>query len=234
MRRLSIVVLPALITVVTGCAANPTAPVAIPGESPTPRPAMSPTLFDDEQLSREPYTPDANGGGVFGPDDLGAPDAMAKGTFDPKGNTAITYEPRIVPAGSTAQVTVTRVANGLQVRLAVTGMLPRRTYGAHLHTKPCVPGAPAGAGPHYQHNADPKASASPPSVDPSYANPRNEVWLDFTADRTGAATTTAVLPWSFDELKPPRSVVVHTSRTRTEEGFAGTAGDRVACLTLPG
>ncbi|WP_285681156.1 hypothetical protein [Actinoplanes sp. NBRC 103695] len=228
MRRLSIVVLPALITAVTGCAANPTAPVAIPGESPTPRPAMSPTLFG------LPAGEPSEGASMFGAENMSAPDAMAKGTFDPKGNTAITYEPRIVPAGSTAQVMVTRVAGGMQVRLAVTGMLPRRTYGAHLHTKPCVPAAPAGAGPHYQHNPDPKASASPPSVDPSYANPRNEVWLDFTADRIGAATTTAVLPWSFDELKPPRSVVVHSSRTRTEEGFAGTAGDRVACLTLPG
>jgi Cu-Zn family superoxide dismutase len=162
----------------------------------------------------------------------GAMETIAEGTFEPKGTTAVTYDPAIVPSGATATVAMARVADGMQVRLAVTGMRPMRTYGAHLHTKPCATD-PKAAGPHYQHNADPKASASPPSVDPSFANPRNEVWLDFTADRLGAATTTAVLGWNFDELTPPRSVIVHATRTRTEEGSAGTAGDRVACLTLP-
>ena len=211
MRRL-LIILPALLA--AGCAASPSDPVVVPLESPAAIQAkpMTPGLF-------------ASGGAQ-----TGLADTIAEGTFDPKSTTAITYEPRIVPAGAAAHVTVTPVATGMQVRLAVTGMLPRRTYGAHLHTMPCVAGAPASAGPHYQHSADP----SKPSVDPSFANPANEVWLDFTADRLGAATATAVLTWAFDELKPPRSLVVHTARTRTEEGFAGTAGERVACLTLPG
>ncbi|MFG1606250.1 superoxide dismutase family protein [Actinoplanes sp. NPDC049265] len=219
MRRLMII-LPVLLA--TGCAGTPGVPVEIPGEAASPPPAISATVFGHPAASGF-YSPDA---GMTG-------DVVAQGTFDPKDGTAITYEPQLVPAGSTAHVTVTRLANGMQVRLAVTGMLPLRTYGAHLHTKPCRPD-PKGAGPHYQHNPDPMASASPPPADPSYANPKNEVWLDFTADRIGAATATAVLTWSFDELTPPRSLVVHASRTRTEEGFAGTAGARVACLTLPG
>jgi hypothetical protein len=46
---------------------------------------------------------------------------------------------------------------------------------------PCGAAASA-AGPHYQHKRDPQASATAPSVDASYANPQNEVWLDLTTD----------------------------------------------------
>ena len=60
------------------------------------------------------------------------------------------------------------------------------------------------------------------------------MWLDFTADGQGAATSTAVQKWMFNELSPPRSLVVHLTRTHTEPAMAGMAGDRVACLTLPG
>jgi superoxide dismutase, Cu-Zn family len=155
------------------------------------------------------------------------------GTFlpYPESTRAITYDPKVVPAGATVQVTVSKTADGARVRLAVSGMVPKREYGAHLHTQPCT-AAPDQAGPHYQHNPDPKAAASPPSVDPAFANPRNEVWLDFTADTQGSATATATEDWMFDETNPPRSLIVHADRTRTAVGKAGTAGPRVACLTL--
>jgi Cu-Zn family superoxide dismutase len=99
-----------------------------------------------------------------------------------------------------------------------------------VHTKPCGRTGDA-AGPHYQHTPDPAASASPPAVNPSYANPDNEVWLDFTTDATGAATSTASHTWTF--LDQPRSIVLHAERTKTTAGQAGTAGARLACLTLP-
>ncbi|MEV6492531.1 hypothetical protein AB0M20_28510 [Actinoplanes sp. NPDC051633] len=248
MRRLVILALP---VVLTGCAGSTPSEPFRPVE-PIAEPAPMST------------------GGLFGPDDMAMPETLASGTFTEDGTTAITFDPRIVPVGATAQVTTARVASGITVRLAVTGMLPRRTYGAHLHTKPCTPD-PAAAGPHYQHEqsptpsastpapskqasakptpsksatskpatskpatSTPSGSASPSGPDPAYANPENEVWLDFTADREGAATATAVQEWAFDELTPPRSVIVHMTRTRTEPGLAGTAGERVACLTLPG
>jgi Cu-Zn family superoxide dismutase len=69
-------------------------------------------------------------------------------------------------------------------------------------------------------------------VDPAYANPRNEVWLDLTADAAGAAAVTTRLTWTFDEVEPPRSLVLHAEHTRTAAGTAGMAGARVACLTL--
>jgi Cu-Zn family superoxide dismutase len=168
---------------------------------------------------------------LFGSDDIVAPETIAEGTFQPAGTTAVTHDPALVPAGATARLTSFPVAGGLAIRLSVTGMVPRHMYGAHLHTGPCA-AEPDAAGPHYQHSADPDASASPPSANPSYANPRNEVWLDFTADRDGRATVTSVHAEAFDAAAPPRSLVVHAESTRTAAGSAGSAGARVACLTV--
>lgn len=165
----------------------------------------------------------------------GAPDGAIRGVFQPwtAGATAVTYDPAIVPAGATAELFMMPAADGVSVKLAVTGMLPDRTYGAHLHTKPCT-ATPAEAGPHYQHMPDPHATASPAPADPAFANPRNEVWLDFTTDKLGTATAGATQTWPFDRARPPRSLIVHAQPTSTEAGKAGTAGPRVACLTLPG
>lgn len=162
------------------------------------------------------------------------PTDAVSGTFLPyaPGATAITYDPAVVPAGSVARLAFARRSGGVAVRLAVTGMVPRRSYGAHLHMASCT-GIPEQAGPHYQHVPDPKADASPPSVDPGYANPANEVWLDFTADGTGAAVVTTSQRWTFDRARPPGSLVLHADSTRTGKGVAGTAGPRVACLSLP-
>src|SRR2546425_1748865 len=142
-----------------------------------------------------------------------------------EGATAVTYDPAIAPAGAELRATLTPVGGGLTVELAVQRLLPNRGYGAHVHTKPCG-GTGAAAGPHYQHSPDPAASASPPSVDPSYANPENEVWLDFTTDATGAATSTASPQWTF--TNEPRSIILHAEHTNTAAGKAGTAGARVA------
>ena len=124
-------------------------------------------------------------------------------------------------------------ADSTAVQLTVSGLQPSRGYGAHLHVNPCGATGEA-AGPHYQQQTDPAASVSPPSVDPSYANPRNEVWLDFTTDAGGNATATATQPWVFDPPRAPRSLVIHAQTTKTAPGEAGSAGARAGCLTLPG
>jgi Cu-Zn family superoxide dismutase len=205
LRRL-IPLLPVLAT--TACSLTP--PVATPLPEPS-RPAL--------RVSEDP--------GLFAPDDITAPETIGEGTFQPAGTTAVTYDPGLVPPGATALVTSFPVADGLAVRLSVTGLVPRHMYGAHLHTRPCT-AKPDDAGPHYQHDPNPKASPA----DPAYANPLNEVWLDFTADADGRATVTAVRERAFDLSAPPRSLVVHAERTRTATGVAGTAGARVACLTV--
>jgi Cu-Zn family superoxide dismutase len=169
-------------------------------------------------------------GGVGG--GTGAGETTTNGTFAPyrDGAVAVSYDPALVPEGATAAVTVTETDAGTTVTLEVAGLRPARAYGAHLHTKPCG-AAPTDAGPHLQHEPDPAASVSPPSVDPSYANPANEVWLDFTTDGSGAARSAATLGWRFDPA--PRSLVIHADTTKTAPGVAGTAGARAACLSLP-
>jgi superoxide dismutase, Cu-Zn family len=157
-------------------------------------------------------------------------EGTASGTFLPaaQGTRAITYDPAVVPPGATAKVTLSTTTSGVRVQLAVSGMVPSRAYGAHLHTKPCTAVADQ-AGPHFQHLADPKS----PSVDPAFANPQNEVWLDFTADNLGNASAASDHVWKFDG-GAPRSLIVHAETTQRQAGKAGTAGPRVACLTLRG
>ena len=156
---------------------------------------------------------------------------VAEGTFAPysPSATAITYEPQLVPSGASARLMIAAVADTTTVTLEVRGLRPGRTYGAHLHTMPCGPTGPA-AGPHYQHRPDPAASASPPSVDPLYANPQNEVWLDVTTDSQGTGMSKSTQQWIFS--MKPKSLVLHAKKTETTQGKAGTAGDRVACLTV--
>ncbi|MGQ0840196.1 superoxide dismutase [Actinokineospora sp.] len=154
--------------------------------------------------------------------------ASGSGAFEPyrPGAAAVTYAPDLVPVG--ARATVVPIAGGRRtvVILLVRGLLPHRHYGAHVHTRPCGP-APADAGPHFQHVADPVV----PSVDPAYANPRNEVWLDFGTDARGAAVAVAQVPWRFGG-RPAGSLVIHAEHTHTAPGEAGTAGSRLACLTV--
>lgn len=148
--------------------------------------------------------------------------APADSGDQPKG---VTYDVQRIPLGAKLS-TGSSVANGqTTVELKVSGLLPNTKYGSHVHTKPC--GAkPAESGPHYQHEKDPVS----PSVDPKFANADNEIWLDFTTDAQGAGAGTATVKWEFRKGEA-NAVVIHAAHTSTEHGKAGTAGDRLACLT---
>ncbi len=152
--------------------------------------------------------------------------ADAHGTFSANA-PAITYRPDLVPAGARARVfSVSTERGGTMTALVVTGLLPGRAYGAHAHALSCGATGDA-AGPHFQHKPDPVK----PSVDPTYANPRNEIWLDFTTDRLGTGTALSTVDWTFGERRA-HSVVIHETHTHTDPGHAGTAGARLACLDV--
>ncbi|WP_245818649.1 superoxide dismutase family protein [Haloechinothrix alba] len=140
---------------------------------------------------------------------------------------AYTYDTELAPEGAELGVEVDE-GDTTSVTLSVRGLVPDRAYAAHAHSEPC--GADGSdAGPHFQHEVDPNQ----PSTDPDYANPDNEIWLDFATDGAGDAEVTAEVPFGFAE-RAPASVVVHAeAETATEEGEAGAAGDRLACLTAP-
>jgi superoxide dismutase, Cu-Zn family len=108
------------------------------------------------------------------------------------------------------------------VRLKVTGvgrMAAGRTFGAHLHTGPCVAGDGAAAGPHY--NTDVINGRKPVRVDSE-----REIGLDFTVGPSGAANASTVVP--FAPKPGDRSIVIHEHAT----DHHGTAGGRLACLPL--
>jgi superoxide dismutase, Cu-Zn family len=141
---------------------------------------------------------------------------------------AVTYNTELVPAGARVQVKEElRRGGGTRIALRVRDLVPNRVYGVHVHTKPC--GAlPADAGPHYQNRVDPVQ----PSVNPKYANPFNEVWLDLATNKDGSDRSTAIVGWRFRE-GGARSVVLHESGTAMHPGHAGTAGARLACVNVP-
>ncbi|MFF5208936.1 superoxide dismutase family protein [Streptosporangium sp. NPDC000396] len=155
------------------------------------------------------HAPDAVGIRLSGGGTLTAPAPKA---------VAIAYDTTLAPSGASAEITAESGAVLATSTATVRGFLPHRTYGAHLHANPCGP-KPEDAGPHYQH------THAHPSAD-------NEVWLDFTTDAQGAATAIARQDWAFRPDKPPQSLVIHAEPTRTAGTDAGTAGPRVACITL--
>jgi superoxide dismutase, Cu-Zn family len=133
-----------------------------------------------------------------------------------------------IPVGSTARVTAVYNAAGSSIIvLQVRGLAPNTAYGAHAHANACGATGSA-AGPHYQHVQDPHQ----PSSDPAYANPQNEIWLDFETDSEGNGTGTAKVDWQFSPDRRPGSVIIHAEQTHTGPTDSGTAGARLACLTV--
>ncbi|WP_017585877.1 superoxide dismutase family protein [Nocardiopsis ganjiahuensis] len=152
--------------------------------------------------------------------------------FLPPGQSAgaITYDETAVPEGATADVQVRVQGGSTFVQFTGTDLEADRDFGAHVHTQPCGD-EPDDAGPHYQDEVDPEAAEGEPSTDPEYANPENEVWLDMTTDDSGNAYVTSTVEWEFREGEA-HSLVLHDEHTATHEGHAGTAGDRLACVTV--
>lgn len=136
------------------------------------------------------------------------------GEFNTKDTSAIVYDTKLVPPGAQASVTVESADGQTRTSFVAEGLLPDRKYGVHLHAKPCGV-KPDDSGPHFQH-----AHASPSAT--------NEVWLDIKTDSSGAATSASRNPWALTPDRVPHSLVIHTSATAPD----GTAGGRVACLTL--
>lgn len=160
--------------------------------------------------------------------------AGAEGVLAPpeRAGTAFTYNPALAPEGATIKVGVDAHGSSTEVRLDVDGLLPSRGYAAHAHVTPCGPTGDA-AGPHFQNQVDPAAAPGKPSTDPAYANPQNEIWLDLRTDGAGAGGARAEVPFTFTD-RAPASIVIHEAETTgTAPGQAGSAGARLACITVP-
>jgi Cu-Zn family superoxide dismutase len=133
-----------------------------------------------------------------------------------------------IPTDATARVQAVYDASGkTQVTLHVWGLQPNTEYGAHAHKNACGTTG-AAAGPHFQNIPDPVV----PSVDPAYANPRNEIWLDLVTDEAGNGAAQTQVPWQFAPDRRARSVIIHVEHTHTGPNDSGVAGTRLACLTV--
>jgi len=138
------------------------------------------------------------------------------------------YVPSAVPEDARARVQAVYTAAGDSiVTLHVWGMAPNTAYGAHAHVNPCGSTGLA-AGPHFQNVLDPVT----PSVDPAFANPTNEIWLDLTTDAEGNGVSQTKVPWQFSPTRRAKSVIIHVEHTHTGPTDSGVAGARLACLTV--
>lgn len=136
-----------------------------------------------------------------------------------------------VPPGARATVqAVYNAAGDTVVTLRVRGLAPNHEYGAHAHVNACHATDPMAAGGHFQHVPFPEG-ATP--VDPRWANPQNEIWLDVTTDDEGNGVARTKVPWQFSPERAAGSVMIHAEHTHTgADGPAGTAGARLACITV--
>ena len=133
-----------------------------------------------------------------------------------------------VPEGATARVQTVATPSGKTiVTMHLRGLAPNTEYGAHAHANPCGATGLA-AGPHYQYVEDPVQ----PSTDPAYANPGNEIWLDFTTNAAGSAVAHTTVDWQFHPERRAESVIIHVEHTHTGPHDSGVAGARLACLTV--
>jgi superoxide dismutase, Cu-Zn family len=212
MRRLSArlpIVLLAVLSAV-GCASAQPAPPAA-----TATPATTVASAEPAGTAEESDTPVAEG--VLAPPE--------------RAGNAFTYNPALAPEGAEISVYTDTDGGTTAVRLEVTGLLPGRGYAAHAHVNACGPTGDA-AGPHFQNQLDPAAAPGRPSTDPAFANPQNEIWLDLRTDGEGDGESTAEMPFVFAD-RAPASVVIHEAEvTATTPGQAGSAGARLACLTI--
>jgi superoxide dismutase, Cu-Zn family len=108
---------------------------------------------------------------------------------------------------------------GMTVSLSVSGLVADRGFGSHVHKLECPP--PTSAGGHFQHTPNPDGGVN----DPEFANPMNEVWLDFTTNDAGVGMGSATVNF----VPPPggaKAIIVHDKLT----GDGGLAGPKLACL----
>lgn len=135
-----------------------------------------------------------------------------------------------IPDGSRARVqAVYNAAGDTVVTLHVWGLAPNHEYGAHAHKFACGATDANAAGGHFQHLEAPQGSASLPQ----FANPTNEIWLDLTTDEDGNGVAQTKVPWQFSPTRRAGSVMIHSEHTHDgSDGPAGTAGLKLACLTV--
>ncbi|MFG2907129.1 superoxide dismutase [Kitasatospora sp. NPDC048286] len=231
MKRSALTLAAALVAtpLLAACGSSATAPAASgTSASAAPATASAPSTMDMDMSSGHMAPGTAMHGAMTDGDtktDLGAAHKTDAVFGDFAANPAApTYDTTKVPAGAKATVQVVAAGGSTLVRMEVSGLLPSTVYGSHAHVNACGANGDA-AGGHFEHTPDPKGA----STDPQFANPTNEIWLDFQTDAQGHAVVWSKQPWDFSDGRAPKSVILHAMKTETAAGSAGKAGSRLAC-----
>jgi Cu-Zn family superoxide dismutase len=129
-----------------------------------------------------------------------------------------------ISTGASATVHATEGANGKTiVTLQVRGLPANREFGAHAHVLACNNNK---AGGHYQN-----VPAAPSGNTSDFANPQNEIWLDFTTNSAGNGSAQTTVAWTF-RTDGANAVIIHDHHTTDTDPGAGTAGSKLACLNV--
>lgn len=151
---------------------------------------------------------------------LSGPASADPSAFDARGPLADLAPAAANPTdGASADVIVINDGSSTTVILVLSGLDPAaegQTFGAHVHTGPCVDGDGAAAGPHFNTGGTPSTST--------------EVWLDFTVVAGGWAVSQTTVPFTIPS-DGAKAVVIHAQPTQTG-ATAGVAGARMACLPV--
>ncbi|MDQ6837904.1 MAG: hypothetical protein M3137_06100 [Actinomycetota bacterium] len=121
--------------------------------------------------------------------------------------------------GTSAEVFAINDGSSTTVLMVLSGLDPAaegQTFGAHVHTGPCVDGDGGRAGPHFNTGDTP--------------SPSTEVWLDFTVLPGGWAVSQTTVPFTIP-AGGAQAVVIHAQPTQTGAN-PGVAGPRLACLPV--
>ncbi len=117
-----------------------------------------------------------------------------------------------VDGGAASVHSVTTPDGKSIVTLHVTGLVPNRSFGAHVHVAACETSQ---AGGHYRNDPAGPATAA------------NEVWLDFTTNAAGEGRAKAVVDFGF-RVGGANAVVVHDHETDA----IGAAGPKLGCINV--
>jgi Cu-Zn family superoxide dismutase len=112
----------------------------------------------------------------------------------------------------------------LRIELNVAGFPATRPFGSHLHKLACDDDLKAGG--HYQNMPVPMGGST---MDPVYANNKNEAWLDFTTDAAGNGQTILTVDW-IPRSGEAKAIIFHDMPS----GIGGASGPKLACLPITG
>lgn len=187
---------------------------------PTPVTEPAPALAPAPPSAETQVSPSFPKGGSI--DGIGLSQGAAFTTYADRA-MAITYDPQLVPEGSTINLVRQHGTNSTSISVAVAGLLPDHEYAAHVHMDACGK-AGDDAGPSYRNN--PSLAPVPGAV-----NRENEIWLELETGTRGTAQSGVTVDWP---IRPGEgySLIIHAEEINAVDTEVNEHSERAACFVL--